>query len=99
MELPLPEQITAEQWDQISSILIWLWAIPGFMILTAGCMLFGHIIIPSLVDSRDISPKFSSARPFLYGIAAIGAIGVIFCFVSFVGNLGFIYDIYPDKLI
>ncbi len=96
MELPLPEQITPEQWSHVTNTLILLWAFVGFMILGAGSMLVAHIVVPSLIDNRDIPEKYGKGRPFVYAIAAVAFAGAIFVFVSFVLHLEEFREIYPD---
>lgn len=95
MELPLPDQLTAEQWDHVTNTLILLWAFAGTMILGAGSMMVAHILVPSLIDKRDIDPKYGKGRPFAYAIAALAFAGAIFFFASFINYLDTFYDIYP----
>jgi hypothetical protein len=99
VELPLAEQMTPAQWDHVTSTLILLWAFAGLMILGAGSMMVAHILVPSLIDSRDISPSLGKGRPFAYAIAAVAFAGAIFVFVSFVINLQEFREIYPGAWI
>lgn len=96
MELPSPEQITPEQWEHVTYSLILLWSFVGLMILGAGSMLVAHIVVPSLIDKRDIDEKYGKGRPFVYAIAAVAFAGAIFVFVSFVIALQDFQNIYPD---
>lgn len=96
MEIPSPEQITPEQWEHVTYSLILLWAFAGCMILGAGSMLVAHILVPSLIDNRDIDEKYGKGRPFVYAIAAVAFLGAIFVFASFVIALNDFHDIYPD---
>lgn len=96
MELPSAEQLTPEQWEHITSTLIWLWAFVGCMVLGAGSMLVAHILVPSLIDNRDIDEKYGKGRPVVYAIAAVAFAGAIFVFASFVISLSEFHDIYPD---
>jgi hypothetical protein len=96
VELPLAEQLTPEQWDHVTYTLILLWAFAGCMILGAGSMLVAHIVVPSLIDNRDIDPKYGKGRPIVYAIAAVAFAGAIFVFASFVMALGEFHEIYPD---
>jgi TRAP-type C4-dicarboxylate transport system permease small subunit len=97
--LPLPEQLTPEQWEHVTQTLIWLWLFVGCMVLGAGSMLFAHIVIPSLVETKDIPAKIASARPVIYGIAALAFAGAIFVFASFVINLQEFREMYPGTWI
>jgi TRAP-type C4-dicarboxylate transport system permease small subunit len=99
VSLPLPEQMTPEQWEHVTQTLIWLWLFVGCMILGAGSMLMAHIVIPSLVETRDIPAKIASVRPVIYGLAAIAFAGAIFVFVSFVRALDEFQQIYPSTWI
>jgi hypothetical protein len=66
------------------------------MVLLAGSMMVAHILIPSLIETRHLSPALGKVRPVIYGIAVIAFIGVVFVFVSFVMSLEVFHDIYPD---
>ncbi len=96
MELPLPEQMTPEQWNHVTYTLILLWSFAGLMILGAGSMLVAHIVVPSLIDNRDIDEKYGKGRVFVYAIAAAAFAGAIFVFVSFVLAMDEFLEIYPD---
>lgn len=96
MEIALPEQITPEQWNHVTDTLLLLWVFVGCMILGAGSMLVAHILVPSLIDSRHISPNLGKGRPVVYAIAALAFAGAIFVFVTFVGHVMEFQDIYPD---
>jgi hypothetical protein len=96
VELPLPEQMSPEQWEHVTYTLILLWAFAGLMILGAGSMLVAHILVPSLIDKRDIPEKYGKGRPFVYAIAAVAFAGAIFVFASFVIALEEFREIYPD---
>jgi hypothetical protein len=96
VELPLPEQMTPEQWEHVTYTMILLWSFAGLMILGAGSMLVAHILVPSLIDNRDIDPKYGKGRPIVYAIAALAFAGAIFVFASFVIALGEFLEIYPD---
>jgi TRAP-type C4-dicarboxylate transport system permease small subunit len=96
VELPLPEQMTPELWSHTTDTLILLWAFAGCMILGAGSMLVAHILVPSLIDSRDIPESYGKGRPIVYAIAAVAFAGAIFVFASFVISLEEYREIYPD---
>lgn len=55
-----------------------------------------HILVPSLIDSRDIPDKYGKGRPFVYAIAAVAFAGAIFVFASFIISLEEFREIYPD---
>ena len=99
MSLPLPEQMTPDQWQHVTQTLIWLWLFVGCMVLGAGSMLMAHIVIPSLVETRDIPEKIGSARPVIYGLAVIAFAGAVFVFASFVIALDEFRQIYPGTWI
>lgn len=99
MSLPLPEQMTPDQWDHVTQTLIWLWAFVACMVLLAGSMMVAHILLPSLIDSRHLSPSLGRARPVIYGIAALAFVGAVVVFASFVISLQEFYDIYPGAWI
>ena len=95
VEIPLPEQMSPEQWEHVTYTLILLWSFAGLMILGAGAMLVAHIVVPSLIDKRDIDEKYGKGRPFAYAIAVLAFAGAIFVFASFVIALQEFQDIYP----
>jgi TRAP-type C4-dicarboxylate transport system permease small subunit len=95
VELPLPEMMSPDQWNHVTYTLILLWAFAGCMILGAGSMMVAHILVPSLIDTRDIPESYGKGRPIVYAIAAIAFAGAIFVFASFVMALSEFREIYP----
>jgi hypothetical protein len=96
LDLLVPERLTAGSWNDVTTMLIWLWCFVGSMIMFAGNLLLAHGIIPSLTSSRDLPMRYNSFRPVLFAVSGLFLILAIVCFVSFVVNLQNIYDIYPQ---
>ena len=65
-----PQAITSAQWEEISRLLIYLFLFTGLGLTSALGFLFGHAIIPSLVESHDASRALGAARVVAYPVAA-----------------------------
>jgi hypothetical protein len=85
---------TSEQWSQITTTLIYLWCFVGSIVMFAGSLLLGHGIIPSLVSTRDLPPRYISLRPPMLVVAAIFLLVAVFCFVNFVTHMTVVYDLF-----
>jgi hypothetical protein len=66
-----PQGPTTDQWDQISHALIFLFLFTGLGLTSAMGFLFGHAIVPSLVDSRDMLRPLSVLRWLAYPLALL----------------------------
>jgi hypothetical protein len=64
-----PQIPTADQWDQISRALIFLFLFTGLGLTSAMGFLFGHAVVPSLVDSRDMVRPLSALRWVAYPVS------------------------------
>ena len=69
-----PQLITAEQWDQISHALIYLFLFTGLGLTSAMAFLFGHAMLPSLIDSGDGAPALAFLRWLAYPVSVAGLI-------------------------
>jgi hypothetical protein len=85
---------TSEQWSQITTTLIYLWSFVGSMVMFAGCLLLGHGIIPSLVSTRDLPPRYSSLRQPILIVSAVFLLCAVFCFVNFITHMTVVYDLF-----
>lgn len=94
LDFIVPDRISPNQWDDVTTILVWLWTFVGCMILFAGNLLLAHGIIPSLTSSRDLPMRFASLRPIFFAVSGAFLLVAIFCFAMFVINLQVLYDIY-----
>jgi hypothetical protein len=65
-----PQVVTADQWAEISRLLIYLSLFTGLGLTSALGFLLGHAIIPSLIASHDAPPALGSLRLLAYPIAA-----------------------------
>lgn len=66
-----PNPITAEQWDQISRALIYLFLFTGLGLTSAMTFLFGGAMLPSLVASRDVPSVLGALRYVMYPVAML----------------------------
>ena len=65
-----PQAITSAQWAVISRLLIYLFLFTALGLTSALSFLFGHAIIPSLVESHDASRPLGAMRLVAYPHAA-----------------------------
>jgi hypothetical protein len=92
---PDPAFITSQNWAAISDLLMTLWLILGSALGLGGSMLLAHGMIPSLVETRDITADIGKkVRPPLYaaGVAFL-ALG-LFSVTLFVDRFDVVTGIY-----
>jgi hypothetical protein len=65
-----PRLIDAQQWEQISRSLIYLFLFTGLGLTSAMGFLFGHAVLPSLIDSQDAPWSTSVLRWLAYPVSA-----------------------------
>jgi hypothetical protein len=65
-----PQVIGADQWDQISRALIYLYLFTGLGITSAISLLLAHAVLPSLVESHDAAPVVGRLRWMAYPLSA-----------------------------
>ena len=80
---------TTGEWSEIARTITYLTLALVSAILTGPILLTAHAIIPSAVDSKTISNKYSKLRPILYIIGFLGLASIITFFL-----LAF-FNIYP----
>ena len=66
-----PQVIEADQWDQISRALIYLFLFTGLGLTSAIGFLFGHALVPSLVESRDATRALMPLRWLIYPLSLV----------------------------
>src|SRR4051812_47192217 len=69
-----PQVIDAGQWAQISRSLVYLFLFAGLGLTSAIGFLFGHAILPSLVDTRDAGATASMLRWLAYPVSAVALV-------------------------
>ena len=62
---------SADQWDQISRALIYLFLFTGLGLTSAMGFLFGHAVVPSLIDSQDTARPVGMLRWVAYPVSVI----------------------------
>lgn len=92
-----PANLTTEQWQQVSTALVWFWAFLGSVVGFAAFFLVSYAIIPSLVSTRDLPSRAAVARPVFLGLALVFALAALFCFVNLVRSIQVLYDIWPAR--
>jgi hypothetical protein len=65
-----PGTLDAAQWDQISRALIYLFLFTGLGLTSAIGFLFGGGVLPSLIESRDVTALLNVLRWTAYPVAA-----------------------------
>lgn len=94
-----PANLTTEQWQQVSTALVWFWAFLGCVVGFAASFLVGYAIIPSLVSTRDLPSRAMAARSVLLALAVIFLLAAIVSFVNLVNSIQVLYEIWPEKWI
>jgi hypothetical protein len=64
-----PQVIGADQWDQISHALIYLFLFTGLGLTSAIAFLLGHAVLPSLAQSGDTARVVSALRWMAYPVS------------------------------
>jgi len=72
-----PQVIGADQWDQISRALIYLFLFTGLALSSAMGFLLGHAVLPSLIESRDAHAILSPLRWIAYPLSGAVALGLL----------------------
>lgn len=90
-----PLVITASQWQDISSVLVYFWAFVFFLGSFAGNLLIAHSLIPSLAITGHIGPSVTRIRPVFYGLTVLFGIAVIWTIVQIVEGTDVLRTIYP----
>jgi hypothetical protein len=80
-----PQVVTAEQWAEISRLLIFLFLFTGLGLTSALGFLFGHAVIPSLIASHDVPPALGSLRLVAYPLAAAALLLTLYALVRAIG--------------
>jgi hypothetical protein len=80
-----PQVVTAEQWAEISRLLIFLFLFTGLGLTSALGFLFGHAVIPSLIASHDAPPALGILRLVAYPIAAAALLLTLYALVRAIG--------------
>ena len=91
-----PVFITATHWDDISTFVDFLWAIPLFTIGFAFNLLFAKAVVPSLVYTGHLSPdRARLLRPVLYTLSFASLAALAWVFIILVSRrdiLGQLYE-------
>ena len=89
-----PQSLTAADWDQVQTTLVYLWLLWLAVVTMAMSLLVAHAVIPSLATTGHIGPQVERVRPIFYGLAAIAAVIAIFAFIGFVTESEVVRTIY-----
>ena len=89
-----PVPLVQSLWDDVMSSLLYLALLHLSVVLFAGSILVARALIPSLIYTGHASERVGRLRLPVYGLAVIGGLLVITFAVLWIGNLGFLYDIY-----
>ncbi len=89
-----PQSLTAADWDQIQTTLVYLWVLWVAVITMAMSLLVAHAIIPSLTTTGHLGPRVERIRPVFYAAAAAAAAVALFAFVGFLAESEVLRTIY-----
>lgn len=95
----VPNNVTASQWQQVTTTLIWMWTFVVAMIFFAFSVLLSLGMIPSLMSTNELTSRARVLRPFLYALALLFLVAVIVSFANFVMNVLVLLEIYPKAWI
>lgn len=73
-----PQAVSAADWTEISRVLILLYLFCGLGLASALSFLFGHAIVPSLVESRDAPRAIAVLRWAAYPLALVGTVLTVY---------------------
>ncbi len=66
-----PRSLGADEWGQISRLMVFLFLFTGLGLTSALGFLLGHAIIPSLVESRDVPRSANAVRWIAYPVSIL----------------------------
>ena len=91
-----PQVISADQWDQISRALIYLFLFTGLGLTSALAFLFTHAMLPSLIDSGDGAPALAVLRWLGYPLSGAALVLAAYALLRAVGIASAVsQQIYP----
>ena len=74
-----PAAVNSVLWSEIGNWLHWLWAYFFAIVILSGTFLTAHAIIPSLVASGHLPPRFQRLRAPMYaGVLILVAVAMLF---------------------
>lgn len=85
-----PQPLTPSEWGQLGISLRFMWVALGAAFFAGPVLLTAHAIIPSLVDTETINPRWSKARPVFYVLGLLAVAAIIACLVLAVINMGWL---------
>ena len=94
-----PRAITATDWVTLHNLVWFLWLLVFCNVFFGFCMLFGHGVIPSLINTAHIPQSLRSVRIPLYVAGMLFLAVAFFVILNWASTLGITYDLYPKRLI
>jgi hypothetical protein len=87
----------ANDWNNLGTIITFLWLALISAIITGPTLLIAHAIIPSAVATKTINEKYNKLRLGLYLMGGIGVTCIIlfFCLAGF-QSYAILKEIYPS---
>ncbi|HZS02356.1 MAG TPA: hypothetical protein VFE37_26810 [Chloroflexota bacterium] len=91
-----PTVLRPEQWDQIASAMIHLYAFTGLAVTAAFAFLLAHAVLPSLIASRDAPEELGAYRRVLYPVSALALLATLYALArALLLALGVLQQFYP----
>ena len=90
-----PQVLTAAQWDEVSTTLVYIWVFVFFLGSFAGNLLIAHALIPSLAITGHVGRRVSALRPVFYSLAVVFVLATAWAVVNFVNSSEVLRTIYP----
>ena len=89
-----PKPLTTAEWAEVGNALKFLWLALGFAIIAGPSLATAHALIPSIVDTKTVSAKWSKLRAPLYVTGIICVIGIFFSLFMAAENTDFLHRTY-----
>ena len=89
-----PQPLCRDEWAEVGTVLKFLWLALGFALITGPSLLTAHALIPSAVDTKTITEKWSRFRAPLYVVGLLCAVGIFASLCMASQNTQFLHDMY-----
>ena len=89
-----PQPLSRAEWAEVGTALKFLWLALGFALIAGPSLLTAHALIPSAVDTKTITEKWSRFRAPLYVVGLLRAAGIFASLFMASQNTQFLHDMY-----
>ena len=89
-----PQPLSRAEWAEVGTVLKFLWLALGFALIAGPSLLTAHALIPSAVDTKTITEKWTRFRAPLYVAGLLCAVGIFASLFMASQNTQFLHDMY-----